>query len=378
MGIIKVQYLVTKRKNGKEYHFWEPKKKYKVQGVWKDTPKNLRAQALGTNKVKAAGKAQTLYDLLVCWRNGDDNSRQVEQGTWDWLVVEFKKSQLYRDMAPATQVNYNGHFKDIHNDLGDVPLLKTTTSMAYNFCTSFSANPRKPSAIASTCRALFKHARKVNHQFNVENPFAELGIKKPRPRRQVWAHDQEKALMDAAAAHKRQDLADAATIGLYSTQRPQDIRAAAINSYDGKWWRIAQKKTGSVVEIPVYRIPKLKAVLDRLVRSPGSPVMLICKDNEKPFTKETLSKGFRWLCDKAKIDKEMQFRDLRRTGIVRLGEAGCTPIEIASWSGHDIESVAKILKVYLPTNRTMADNAGKKMARVKRGKLELATVQSEK
>jgi hypothetical protein len=348
-----VRYLVTKRKNGKEYHFWQPKARFKVKGIWKDCPFPARP-------VKSIDEANDLYDKLKRWRKGDE-SPAAKDGTVDWLIGKFKASMTFKDMKVSTQKNYLGHFKEFHPILGDIPVEEVTAAIAYNFCTSFSKNARKPSAIASTGRALFQFARKLDAKYEKLNPFAELGISKPAPRKQVWTHEQEAALGPAALELDRQDLHDAAMIGLYSIQRPQDIRAAAVNSYDGKWWRITQKKTGAVVDIPVFRLPKLKAVLDRLVRSPGSPVMLLCKANGKPFTKETLCKGFREMCDKANIGKEMQFRDFRRTGIVRLGEAGCTPIEIASWSGHDIESVSKILKVYLPTNRTMADHAGQKL-----------------
>lgn len=369
MGKIRVRYLVTKRKNGKEYLYWQPNDQYRVAGEWKKCP-------LPPRPVKSIDEAKALYEKLKAWRSGGDAAKELAYGTWDWLIAEFKKSDIYKSMAPATQANYRGHFKDFHPVLGDIPLLETTVSMAYGLCNKFSENPRKPSAIAATGRALFKYARKLDNQFKVENPFAELGIKKPKPRRQVWSHEQEKTLLEGALEQGRQDIYDASIIGLYSTQRPQDIRAASVNAYDGKWWRITQKKTGAVVDIPVYRLPKLKAVLDRLVKSPDSPVMLICKENNKPFTKETLSKGFREVCNKAGIDKEMQFRDFRRTGVVRLGEAGCTDIEISAWSGHTIDSVSKILEVYLPRNRTMADNAAKKAQ--KRQKLELRTSNSLK
>ena len=50
----------------------------------------------------------------------------------------------------------------------------------------------------------------------------------------------------------------------------------------------------------------------------------------------------------------LQFRDLRRTSMVRLAEAGATVPQIAAISSHSIKQTRKILEHYLPRNRQMA------------------------
>lgn len=366
MGTFKVKYLVSKARRGVTYHFWEPKPRYKVFGLWQDTPAAIAAQSLGTDPAAAHSKAIALNERLVAWRKGKDASRPVVKDTVDWLIAGFKGSKLFRDMAPATQKNYLGHFKDISPVMGDVPVDKVSSAMAYGFCTSFVDNPRKPSAIASTGRALFKFARFLNPVYDkMPNPFAELGISKPRPRKEVWTHAQEEALGVAAKRLGWQDVHDAAVMGLYAAQRPQDVRAVANNQYDWRIWRVTQKKTGAVVEIPVYKIPKLKAVMDRLKVNCTSPILLICKATGKPFSKELLCTRFRELCNEAGIPENLQYRDFRRTAVVRLAEAGCTNAEIAAITGHSIDSVGKMLAVYLPTSAKMGHNAATKLARWK-------------
>lgn len=375
MGVFKVKYLRTKKKRGKTYYFWEPKSEYVIAGELVATPDFLAAKPLGTDAAAAHTEAQKINELLVNWRKGDA-SKPILEDTVDWLIAEFKKDEKFKNLAAGTRKLYMSHFKDIQEILGDVPITEMVRSSAREFCTSFKNNARKPSAIAATCRVLFGHAIDLD-KIKV-NPFAELRISKPAPRKAVWSHEDEEKLRPAAEANNMLDVLDAAIIGIYSAQRPQDIRGLAANHYDGKWWRVTQKKTGTVIDIPIYKIKKLKAVLDRLMESRESPLLLLYKATGKPFSKDMLCSQFRKLCKHAGIGDDLQFRDFRRTTVVRLGEAGCSNAEIASITGHSNESVAKILKVYLPTNRTMAMNAAQKLGSKKGQKLELALVLQEK
>ena len=59
----------------------------------------------------------------------------------------------------------------------------------------------------------------------------------------------------------------------------------------------------------------------------------------------------------------LRFQDLRRTCVVNLARAGCTPPEIAAVSGHKIDTVVDILETYLPRDGVMAQHAIAKLDR---------------
>ena len=63
---------------------------------------------------------------------------------------------------------------------------------------------------------------------------------------------------------------------------------------------------------------------------------------------------------KARIEGRT-FHDLRRTAVVRMAEAGCTIPEIASLSGHQLETTSRIIETYLPRNRRLAQAAVAKL-----------------
>ena len=73
-----------------------------------------------------------------------------------------------------------------------------------------------------------------------------------------------------------------------------------------------------------------------------------------------IAKGlFRGGLKKDEVRKELtslhrQRRDLRRTAMVRMAEAGATTPQIAAVSGHSIDSCQKILDVYLPRRADIA------------------------
>ncbi len=75
-----------------------------------------------------------------------------------------------------------------------------------------------------------------------------------------------------------------------------------------------------------------------------------------PYKGDNFSHLFRDIADTAGF-KTKQFIDLRRSSVVRLSLAGCTPQLISAITGHSIESVVRILRVYNPTTKEQSDLA---------------------
>ncbi|GAN98628.1 hypothetical protein Gxy13693_008_002 [Komagataeibacter xylinus NBRC 13693] len=74
----------------------------------------------------------------------------------------------------------------------------------------------------------------------------------------------------------------------------------------------------------------------------GAPGQLFHEGFSKEVVREQLGENHR------------QRRDLRRTGIVRLAEAGGTTPQIASISGHGIDYCQWIIDTYLPRRTEVA------------------------
>ena len=61
----------------------------------------------------------------------------------------------------------------------------------------------------------------------------------------------------------------------------------------------------------------------------------------------------------------LTFHDLRGTAVTRLSEAGCTPQEIATITGHSLRDVAAILDRYLGRTEKIAQGAIAKLERAR-------------
>jgi hypothetical protein len=59
---------------------------------------------------------------------------------------------------------------------------------------------------------------------------------------------------------------------------------------------------------------------------------------------------------------DAEARDMRRTAVLRMAEAGATTPQIASVSGHSINTTQRILDIYLPRNRDLAEIAITRLA----------------
>jgi hypothetical protein len=84
---------------------------------------------------------------------------------------------------------------------------------------------------------------------------------------------------------------------------------------------------------------------------------VVSETTGKPYTVDNFGRLFREITTAAGLPAELQYRDLRRTAVVRLAEAGCSGPEIAAITGHSLRTATQILETYLTRNTTMARNA---------------------
>jgi hypothetical protein len=122
-----------------------------------------------------------------------------------------------------------------------------------------------------------------------------------------------------------------------------------IADYNGTSILVIQEKTGAKVKIKVHR--DLKPHLDRRIaelRKRGIIGGAIFRNRyDRPMKVSTLS--LRWNEAVEKIgfaDDGLQRRDLRRTAVIRLSEAGCDVPLITSITGHSLVGARSILQDY--------------------------------
>jgi integrase len=207
----------------------------------------------------------------------------------------------------------------------------------------------------------------------VSNPAASPGRLPPPKRDEIWSRAEEERVVAAFPAYMRLTF----YLLLYTTQRLSDVlamRRDAVTDRNGRLYiALKQSKTGALIDVPVHS--ELAPLLRERLAEPFKGEFLIPGPKGKGWkrqsfnyvwdsylrkanlrlARELLKQGW----TKAQIRGELasrhrQRRDLRRTGIVRLAEAGATTPEIAAISGHQIDTCQKIIDTYLPRRTEVA------------------------
>jgi integrase len=180
----------------------------------------------------------------------------------------------------------------------------------------------------------------------------------------IWLPEHIAAFMKAAPIEMQRAL----ILGLHTGQREGDLLRMPWSAYDGARISLRQGKArrggqlGPLVEIPCTAA--LRRMLDGMSRV--SPLILTTKTGQS-FKKRYFARLWDEAMTKAGLqsvslsgsDKpvELHFHDLRGTAVTLLSEAGCTPQQIATITGHSLKTVHRILERYLARTRGLAEQA---------------------
>lgn len=208
------------------------------------------------------------------------------------------------------------------------------------------------------------------------NPALQLGLETPKERLRVGSLAEMTALLAAADAIGLSMIGHCVMLGLMTGQRQGDRLALQDVGHEKGWRRFRQGKTGALVEVPetpglTARLANAKAERERL----GCKVVSVIVDprtrlafDEHSYRKEYAKvraaavAGVKradgsWLVEPCPTLDDFRESDTRDTAVTWLARAGCSVPEIRAITGHDLETVHKILKHYLAIDREQASSA---------------------
>lgn len=408
MAKVNIPFLVSKtNKAGVTTWFWQPSATIKAAG-WTSLP-------LGTNADAAMDAARAQNRKLAEWRSGGERPAAVRKlvraatlgALWARYVAEGYPSVKNRG-APielSTRGAYRSAWSHIEPWAGDLPLTAITPARVGVFRDALmrATGHANAHAVLRFLRTLFSFARQCD-LFTGDNPAGSFGLATPPPRQQIWDEDGGTADVDAfaaAAAHiGYPDLGFAVDLAAYLGQREGDLIRLTESQWrevknldrethdtlagaDGRvmGFFIRTSKTKRWVGIPVtgeLRARVEARIAGNRARSaePGAIVLpatiLINDHNGGPWTqrrfiaKFTDAKAFAGAGFTGRDGAihpprpslaDLQFRDLRRTAVVRLGELGLEDQLIAALTAHQLGTVKKILETYMPRTTKMAARA---------------------
>jgi integrase len=361
MGKIKVRYLVVKRQKGHPLFYWQPNRALREAG-W--LPRRIAER---TNDIVAAiTEAEQLNAQLDRWRSGVERVA-APPGSLPWLIKMYQADARFTDVAAHTQRSYGSCLRRIEawsERAGHPPISTIERKDVKAFAKSMAATPRTAQMTCSLVKLLFAFAIDEGElPSNHGNPAANMRLKGGLPRQQVWTDEQIIAVIQTAASRGRPSIGLAVALAYNTGQRQGDILHMTWAQFNGTTIRLRQRKTGTPLEVPCTQ-----QLLDALAATPRTGTLMVvkeattCEHNNnvypaRPYTGTRFNMDFRPIAKAAGIPDDLQFRDLRRTAVVRLAEAGCSVPEIAAISGHTIDATASIMEIYCPRTSVMGRNA---------------------
>jgi integrase len=304
-------------------------------------------------------------------------------GTVSWLIRRFAgdiddpacpgASPKWRQLAEGTRREYRRHLHILRADFGRHRVKALTSRVCHAYKDELSdpgtgLMSRTHHFRLQVLQALLAYAVRMGELES--NPAAKLRIPTNPPRREYWTDaDMERFL----GAKPPPSVRLALMLGLWTGQRCADIlhlRWSDISAVDREghsWITLEQRKTRRVgraakrVAIPISET--LAAELAAVERT--GVYVVICESTRRPYLANSFRYAWRAVTKRAGLDG-LQFLDLRRSAVVRLGEAGCGVAQISAWTGHSINETQKILDTYFVATKEAAAAALTKLEQRRR------------
>lgn len=402
MANITIPYLVGRtNKRGVTSWYWQPSAALARAG-WKPV-------ALGKDESAAINAARTRNTTVTQWQAGaaqpNDVRRHVESGTVGALIRRYRRDVIEgKDhsgkprIAASTARTYSTALKRLDIWAGTQPLafvtparVKALKNAMLHPVDGIGHDPAHKTLKVG--RQLFQFA--IECDLVTANPFANFNLAAPPPRDVIWSAPAREAMVRTADAAGMPSMALAITLGFAIAQREGDLLALTRRQWvpipqhkvqphdwpalvalapDGvpMGIRIRQGKTKAWIEVPVVGDVRARVESALARAATGNTLQMVIDDTRSAPTQAALYSGVigqtRFQRDFAAIresaiarattegDAELaielatlQFRDLRRTAVVYLGELGLDAHQIAAITGHDLDTTQRILKTYMPT-----------------------------
>ena len=401
MAIKRIPFLVEKRnKDGSSNFYWQPSKHARDAG--------FQPARLGKDEGAAMAAALKLNAQYDAWNEGGPapnaqvQPRQAEGTLGEAIalyrrkVIDGRKPNGDWKIARSTAKTYNSALNRLDEWGGKHPVTVVSRARVRKLRDGMIASGVGEHAARTTLklgRQLF--AFLIDEEiWSQPNPFVSFGMAQPPPRDVIWSPPARELVIATAEAEGMPSIALAIVLGYSIGQREGDILESVIPQYvalpehkmqpedyailaaaspDGqpRGVRIRQSKTRVWIEVPVVGDTRTRLETNIARAKANDRLQIILDDSREAGGRVAVYEGAagqtRFQRDFAAIREKaaeraaatgqpdlaaeirgLEFRDLRRTCVVYLGELGLEDHVIAAITGHDIDETRRILKTYMP------------------------------
>jgi integrase len=295
-------------------------------------------------------------EFMASWQAALKTRRTPDPELFKSLIEAYKASAAFDKISERTRDDYRKQLARIEIAFGDLPLAALddprVTRQFLAWRDSMRTSPRQADYGWTVLMRVISWGRD-NGLTSYRPPDRVERLYTGDRAEMVWGEEHVAAFWPAAPAPVQWAL----MLAIETGQRQGDLLRLPWSAYDGTFITLRQSKTGRPVAIPVTR--RLRAVLETIPRI--SPVILT-SDAKRPWRPNAFRQAWQRATKRAGI-VGLTFHDLRGTAVTRLSEAGCTPQEIATITGHSLRDVGAILDRYSARTTKLAVAAIAKLER---------------
>ena len=247
-------------------------------------------------------------------------------GTFNALAVAYYSSADFAQLATVTKATYRNVIEGFRAVHGDKPIARLERKNVLQFLDAKAGTPAAANALLKMLRILVR--------FGIDRGMLDtdptLGVRNVRyvsSGFRQWT-EQDIATFEAHwPTGSRARLAMA--LLLYTGQRPGDVSRMGRQHVQGGVLTLTQRKTGTRLAIPLH--DALRAEIDH---APTGQLTFLLTQEGKGFSDAGFSQWFSERARMAGVGQGCTAHGLRKAAARRLAEAGCTPHQIASITGH--------------------------------------------
>lgn len=253
-------------------------------------------------------------------------AKRTLPGSFNAVVVAYYASSDYKRLGKVTQATYRNILDRFREAAGSLPVAKMTPAHVRKWLDNRADRPAAANTLLKVLRAVMRFALDRG-MIKADPTFGVRPVKNQTDGHHTWTEAEIAKYEAHWALGTRERLAF--DLLLYTAQRSGDVRQMGRQHVHDGHVTVRQEKTGQPLEIPMH--PRLVASVAAF--NSGQLIFIVTKDGQ-PYSARGFGNWFNDSVQDAGLEKGRTAHGLRKAAARRMAEAGCTPHQIASVTGH--------------------------------------------
>jgi hypothetical protein len=349
------RFVVARKRPAGTVYYWQVPPRLRVQGETEIWPVGItRLPDTYAEMIAVATKLNRELDTL---RSG---ASEGSGKSLPWLIRQYEQSSYYTCLRDKTKESYTLMARYVTKwsaSRSHPAVISLTTPKVLEFLAQYDSRKSMRDHLAKYLAVVLEFARRTG--LIAVNPARRLGLKRAKRLKPIRTVTVEQVLAIAAKAREMglPHIAIGTLLHFDLGQRQGDmLRLQKPRDYRDGVFHFHQSKTDQIVTIKPF-LRETRAALDAL---PATQMMLVARKDGLIIHPRIYWQDFRAVANACGF-RDLWEMELRHSCVIYMEQAGLTPGEIATRTGHGLASVITILENYRYRDPVVASQGAVKL-----------------